>query len=132
MFVLVNDKNAVIAAKEAAGLRETQPAEVRVHVLPTPDIVAGIAALFAMRRSAEGAPVPSPEQILPAALAYVAVRRCSLRGRMQRLVERAWLRGKPAASCERRRVKKTLYAGGTLREAAACCAQCDGRPRRRA
>lgn len=59
VYVFANDSNAVLAAKEAANLSNRT-----VHVVPTPDVVAGIAGLFAMR-SGNGT-APSLEEIVAA------------------------------------------------------------------
>lgn len=51
VYLFVNDQNIALAANEAVTLTEKT-----VHVVPTRDIVAGIAALFACRNAADQGP----------------------------------------------------------------------------
>ncbi|MGB6985811.1 MAG: DAK2 domain-containing protein [Candidatus Aquilonibacter sp.] len=60
VYLFVNDKNVALAAKELDALTDK-----RMHVLPTSDVVEGIAGLFAMRSSGDGA--PSDEAVMEAA-----------------------------------------------------------------
>ncbi|HTU71012.1 MAG TPA: DAK2 domain-containing protein [Candidatus Baltobacteraceae bacterium] len=60
VYLFANDKNVVLAAKEVAAMTDKH-----VHVLPTPDIVGGIAGLFAMRSG--GQAVPTDAAIMDAA-----------------------------------------------------------------
>jgi uncharacterized protein len=57
IYLFVNDKNVALAAGEAAALTPKN-----VHVIPSPDIVAGIAGLFAFRAATQGPP-PSENDI---------------------------------------------------------------------
>ena len=61
VFLLVNDKNVALAAKEVVKLTDKS-----LHVIPTVDIVEGIAALFAMRSFPDDA-APDESEILTAA-----------------------------------------------------------------
>ncbi|HKU82327.1 MAG TPA: DAK2 domain-containing protein [Candidatus Tumulicola sp.] len=60
VYVLVNDPNVALAAGEVTRLTDK-----RVHVVPTRDVVAGIAALFAFR-SGDGDVPPAADAILAA------------------------------------------------------------------
>ena len=51
IYLFVNDKNVALAAAEVVKLTEKH-----VHVIPSRDIVAGIAGLFAFRTTAQSAP----------------------------------------------------------------------------
>lgn len=110
VYVFVNDKNVALAAQEAAALRRAD-SSVAVHVLATPDIVAGIAGLFAMRSSGEGAP-PDPAQIL-AASAHPRSAQVFFAGKDATVGGTTVAQGKPAATSA-----GVLYAGGTLKDAA--------------
>jgi len=61
VYLFVNDKNVALAAKELAAMTDK-----RLHVLPTVDIVQGIAGLIAMRSAGEH--VPADEALAAAAL----------------------------------------------------------------
>ncbi|MHB8355223.1 MAG: DAK2 domain-containing protein [Vulcanimicrobiaceae bacterium] len=61
VYVFTNDANVNLAAAEAAGLSEKT-----VRVLPTCDIVSGVAGLFAFRPAADG-PLPNEDAIMSAA-----------------------------------------------------------------
>jgi len=50
VYLFINDKNVALAAGEVAKMTDK-----RVHVIPTTDIVAGIAGLFALRGATDGA-----------------------------------------------------------------------------
>lgn len=110
VYVFVNDKNVALAAKEAAALREAQGA-TKVHVLATPDIVAGISGLFAMRSAAEGT-VPDPAQIVDAA-GRTRSAQVFFAGKDATVGGTSVAAGKPAATSA-----GVLYAGGTLKDAA--------------
>jgi uncharacterized protein len=60
VYLFINDKNVALAAKELATMTDK-----RMHVLPTTDIVEGIAGLFALRSTSDG--VPSDDAIMAAA-----------------------------------------------------------------
>jgi len=62
VLLFVNDKNVAMAAREAANRSEK-----RVAIVPTLNIVAGIAGLFALRSFGDGA-TPSVEKILAEAM----------------------------------------------------------------
>lgn len=102
VYIFVNDKNVALAAQEAAKLSGRT-----VHVLATPDIVAGIAGLFAMRSGSD-----TPDGILQAA---VRPRSAQLffAGKDATLGGTTVQRGKPAATSA-----GALYAGSSLAEAA--------------
>ena len=105
VYLFVNDKNAVLAAQEAVKLTART-----VRVLPTPDVVAGIAGLFAMR-SGNGR-VPPPEEIMAAA-AHPRSAQVFFAGKDATLGGTTVARGKPAASNG-----GNLYAGKSLADAA--------------
>jgi hypothetical protein len=105
VYLFVNDKNAALAAQEAAKLTART-----VRVLPTPDVVAGIAGLFAMR-SGNGR-VPSPEEIMAAA-AHPRSAQVFFAGKDVTLGGTTVARGKPAVSSG-----GNLYAGVSLADAA--------------
>jgi hypothetical protein len=106
VYVFVNDKNATLAAQEAVKLSDRT-----VRLLPTPDVVAGIAGLFAMR-SGNGR-VPPPEEIMAAA-AHPRSAQVFFAGKDATLGGTTVARGKPAASSG-----GCLYGGKSLAEAAA-------------
>ena len=110
VYLFVNDKNAVLAAREAAALREAQPGSPVVHVVPTPDVVAGIAGLFAMRSAEENA--PDPQAILQAA-GRTRSAQVFFAGKDATVGGTSVAAGKPVAASA-----GALYAGGTLAEAA--------------
>lgn len=116
VYVFVNDKNAVLAAQEAAALRQTQDGKstgagtLAVHVLPTPDIVAGIAGLFAMRSTAPG-DLPDPARIMEAS-AHARSAQVFVAGKDATVGGTSVTAGKPAATSA-----GSLYAGGTLKDA---------------
>jgi dihydroxyacetone kinase-like predicted kinase len=106
VYLFVNDKNAVLAAGEAVKLSGRA-----VHVLPTPDVIAGIAGLFAMR-SGNGR-VPAPEEIMSAA-AHPRSAQVFFAGKDAAFGGTTVARGKPAAASG-----GNLYAGKTLADATA-------------
>lgn len=115
VYVFVNDKNVALAAREAAALREAQPGAsggVTVHVLPTPDIVSGIAGLFAIRSAGDGTP-PDPARIMEAA-AHPRSAQVFFAGKDATVGGTTVAQGKPAAVLP----GEKLFGGGTLKEAA--------------
>jgi dihydroxyacetone kinase-like predicted kinase len=98
VYVFVNDKNVALAAQEAARLSERT-----VHVLPTPDIIAGIAGLFALR---------SESDVMESA-ARVQSARVFFAGKDATVGGTTVQRGKAAAISD-----GTLYGGASLEEAA--------------
>ncbi len=106
VYLFVNDRNVVLAAKEAAKLSGR-----KVHVLPTPDIVAGIAGLFAMRSLAEDD--GRRRLALMEAAARARSAQVFFAGKDAAVGGTTVLRGKPAATSN-----GSLYAGATLGEAA--------------
>jgi dihydroxyacetone kinase-like predicted kinase len=111
IYVFVNDKNVALAAQEAAALRQAQDDTRRVHVIPTPDIVAGIAGLFAMRSGGNGT-LPDPAAVLEAA-AHPRSAQVFFAGKDATVGGTTVAQGKPAATSA-----GVLYAGGTLEDAA--------------
>jgi dihydroxyacetone kinase-like predicted kinase len=116
VYVFVNDKNAVLAAQEAARMRRAH-GNVTVHVVPTPDIVAGIAALFAVRSGSNGT-LPDAGLVLEAASAPRSAQ-VFFAGKDATVGGTTVAQGKPAALLRHTPEDKgTLYAGGTLKDAA--------------
>ncbi len=122
VYVFVNDKNALLAANEAAALRRAQGSNgasaVTVHVLETPDIVAGIAGLFAMR----SLPAREPEAASAQGRAIAEIMEAAARVRSAQVFfagkdatvgGTSVARGKPAAASS-----GALFGGGTLKDAA--------------
>lgn len=109
VYLFVNDKNAALAAQEAAALRRAE-GDVTIHVLATPDIIAGIAGLFAMRSGGDDA--PQPERIMEAC-AHPRSAQVFFAGKDATVGGTSVAQGKPAATHA-----GALYAGGTLKEAA--------------
>jgi uncharacterized protein len=101
VYVFVNDKNAVLAAGEAAKLTDKT-----IHVIPTGDVVAGISGLFAFRAASNGA--PSDATILAAA-ARVRSARVFFAAKDATIGGIAVGRGKPVATDG-----ESLYADDTL------------------
>ncbi|HKU68765.1 MAG TPA: DAK2 domain-containing protein [Candidatus Baltobacteraceae bacterium] len=108
VYVFVNDKNAALAAKEAAALRG---GGVTVHVLPTADIIGGISGLFAMRSAAEGT-LPDPSHVMEAA-SHTRSAQVFFAGKDATVGGTSVAAGKPAATSA-----GALYAGATLTDAA--------------
>ncbi len=106
VYLFVNDNNAALAAQEAVKLSGRA-----VRVLPTRDIVAGIAGLFAMR-SGNGR-VRTPEEIMAAAM-HPRSAQVFFAGKDATLGGTTVARGKPAAASG-----GGLYAGKSLADAAA-------------
>jgi DAK2 domain fusion protein YloV len=102
IYLFVNDKNVALAAREVTKLTDK-----RVRVVPTVDIVGGIAGLFAMRESVK-TQTPA-EELLLAAAARVKSAQLFFAGRDARLGGAQVERGKPAAA-----YAGTLIAAETL------------------
>jgi uncharacterized protein len=102
VYLFVNDKNVALAAAEVTKLTDK-----RVQVIPSKDVVAGIAGLFAFRATSDGA-APSEEAI---ASAVEAVRSAQvfIAGKDATLDGVTVARGKPAAV-----VANRLVGGETL------------------
>lgn len=107
VYVFVNDKNVTLAAQEAAQIASGRT----VRVLPTADIVQGIAGLFALR---SGADVMEAAKHVRSAQVFFAGKDATVGGTTV-------LRGKPAATSS-----GVLYAGGSLSEAAIAALQAMG------
>lgn len=120
VYVLVNDKNVTLAAKEAAQLRSAQDPAVTVHVLETADVVGGIAGLFAMRSLAL-APRDDTVRAVMEAAARTRSARVFFAGKDATVGGTTVARGRPAATSA-----GVLYAGGTLKEAATAALECMG------
>jgi DAK2 domain fusion protein YloV len=97
VYVFPNDANAVLAAQQAA----TLATDKNVKVFKTADVIAGIAALFALR---SGVAEPSVDET--GVQVFLAGKDATVGGT-------SVTRGRPAALRNGR-----LYAGGTLKEAA--------------
>jgi len=104
VYLFVNDKNVALAGAEAAKLSPK-----RVHVIPTPDVVAGIAGLFAF---AAGAGPPADEAIAAAA-GRVRSAQVFFAGKDATIGTASVRGGKPAALAAGR-----LFAGESLAEVA--------------
>ncbi|HEY5341789.1 MAG TPA: hypothetical protein VIK27_12240, partial [Candidatus Aquilonibacter sp.] len=104
VYLFVNDTNAALAAREVTAITDK-----RVHVIPTPDIVAGIAGLFAMQTPL---PVPPDDAIL-AATRRVKSAQVFFAGRDATLGGVSVAKGKPAA-----KVGGTLLAGESITQLA--------------
>lgn len=105
VYLFVNDKNVVLAAKEAARLSGRD-----VHVIGTPDVVAGLAGLLTVRQAGERA--PEDAQILANA-ALTKSAQLFFAGKDATVGGTTVKRGKPAAS-----YGGALYAGETLAKVA--------------
>ena len=114
VYLFVNDKNATLAAQEAAKLSGRT-----VHVLATNDIVGGIAGLFALR-AAQG---DNAAAIVLSAAARTGSAQVFFAGKDATVGGTTVLRGKPAAASN-----GALYAGGSLGEAAAAALSAMGAP----
>lgn len=107
VYLFVNDKNVALAAAEVRKLTDKT-----VHVVATPDIVAGIAGLFAFRSFAEG-PAPSVEAVEQAARAARSAQ-MYFAGKDATVGEVTVMRGSPAATYDGK-----LTGGQTLADVAA-------------
>ena len=106
IYLLANDKNAILAAEEAAKLSGRS-----VQVIPTPDIIAGIAGLFALRTG--NGKAPDAAAVL-AASKHPSSAQVFFAGKDATLGGTTVARGKPAATSA-----GALYAGKSLAQAAA-------------
>lgn len=106
VYVLVNDANVALAASVVTRLTDK-----RVHVIPTRDVVAGIAALFAFR-GGEGDAPPSDDAILATA-ERVRSARAFFAGKNASAGGVTIAKGKPAALCQ-----GALFGGEGLGEVA--------------
>lgn len=105
VYLFVNDKNVALAASEVSGLTDK-----RLHVIPTVDIVGGIAGLFAMRSSTDG---ELSEDTLTAAVTRVKSGQVFFAGKDATLGGTTVAKGKPAVI-----YAGTLYSAETLTETA--------------
>ena len=105
IYLFANDKNVVLAAQEAA-----KRSGRSVHVIPTPDVVSGIAGLFSLR-SGNGR-APDVAEIV-AASAHARSAQVFFAGKDATLGGTTVARGKPAATGG-----GVLYAGESLADAA--------------
>ncbi len=106
VYLFVNDGNVALAAGEVPRLTDK-----RVHVIPTRDVVAGIAGLFAFRLTSDG-DAPGDDAILAAAR-RVRSAQVFLAGKDASVGGVAIAKGKPAAIFEDR-----LSGGDTPADAA--------------
>ena len=114
VYLFVNDKNVVLAATEVKKLTDKQ-----LHVLPTRDVVGGIAGLFAFRSAGDGVE-PSYEAILEAA-ARPHSAQLFFAGKDATVDGVTVARGKPASVAAGR-----LFGGDTLLEAGRCALEAVG------
>ncbi|HET9393420.1 MAG TPA: DAK2 domain-containing protein [Candidatus Rubrimentiphilum sp.] len=105
IYLFTNDKNVVLAAQEAAKLSSRV-----VHIVPTPDVISGIAGLFALR-SGNGRPADVAEIL--AAAAHSRSAQVFFAGKDATLGGTTVARGKPAAASG-----GNLYGGTSLADAA--------------
>ncbi|HET7814783.1 MAG TPA: DAK2 domain-containing protein [Candidatus Baltobacteraceae bacterium] len=105
VYLFANDKNVALAAKEAARLSGRD-----VRVMTTPDVVAGLSALLAMRQASEGAPdesaIREQSALTKSAQIFFAGKDASIGGTSVQ-------RGKPAAAHD-----GALFAGESIGAAA--------------
>ncbi len=117
VFLFVNDKNIALAAKEAAALRLEQAARsgggLAVHVVPTADVVGGIAGLLALR--SRGDATPETSEVLEAANRTRSAQ-VFFAGKDATVGGTSVAQGKPAAIV--RGDEARLFGGGTLTDAA--------------
>jgi uncharacterized protein len=104
VYLFTNDKNVALAANEVVKLTDKH-----VRVVPTPDIVAGIAGLFALRSAGE----PIADDELAAATTRVRRAQVFFAGRDATLGGVTVAKGKPAAN-----VNGKLTGGESLSEVA--------------
>ncbi|MEO9170508.1 MAG: DAK2 domain-containing protein, partial [Candidatus Baltobacteraceae bacterium] len=102
VYIFVNDKNVALAAREVAGLTGRD-----VRVVPTLDIVGGIAGLFAFAAAGSGE-APSVDDIMAAA-GRVRSAQVFFSGKDATLGGVSVARGRPAASYAGK-----LYSGDSL------------------
>jgi hypothetical protein len=113
VYLFVNDKNVALAAQQAAKLSGRT-----VHVLPTADVIAGIAGLLALRTASES--LPATDEVMQAA-GRTKSAQVFFAGKDATVGGTSVQRGKPAASSS-----GVLYAGGSLGEAATAALQAMG------
>ena len=104
IVLFTNDKNVGLAASEAAKLSQKS-----VHVIPTPDVIAGIAGLLELRGGEE----LLPDQQILAATARPKAAFVFFAGKDATIGGTSVARGKPAATFD-----GTLFAGSSILEAA--------------
>jgi fatty acid kinase len=116
VYLFVNDPNVALAAAEVTRLTDKG-----VHVIPTRDVVGGIAGLFAFRAVSDDAPPPE-DAAIRAATARVRSAQVFFAGKDAALDGVAVVKGKPAALFDGK-----LASGETLGDAAgAALAQMGG------
>jgi dihydroxyacetone kinase-like predicted kinase len=109
VYLFVNDKNVLLAAQEAARLSGRA-----VHVLPTPDILAGLSGLLVMRQAAASAAERDIGEVdVMRGAAQTKTAQVFLAGKGATIGGTTVQRGKPAAASA-----NTLYGGESLAEAA--------------
>ena len=113
VYLFVNDSNVKLAASEIPKLTDRT-----VHVIPTRDIVAGIAGLFAFRSSGDA--VPADDAILKDAARPHAIQ-VFFAGKDASIGGTSVAHGKPAATSN-----GSLFGGATLREAASAALAANG------
>ncbi len=106
IYLFVNDSNVKLAAQEVAKLTDKT-----VHVLPTRDVVGGIAGLFALRSAGEAA-LPEAASVMAYAMRPRSAQ-VFFAGKDATVGGTTVARGKPVASSN-----GTLFGGGTLAQAA--------------
>ena len=106
VYLFVNDKNVGLAANEVKKLTDKT-----VHIIPTGDVVQGIAGLFAFRTSQNGAPT---DEAIAATLARVRSAQLFFAGKDATLGGTSVAVGKPAAAYAGK-----LYAGDSIKDTAA-------------
>jgi uncharacterized protein len=116
VYLFVNDKNVVLAANELAAMTGKH-----VHVLPTLDVVQGIAGLFAMRSAGD---VPPSDDAILSAAKHARSAQLFLAGKDASLGGVTVERGKPAAA-----FGGSLVAGDSLGAAAAAVLRAMGAER---
>jgi len=114
VYLFVNDSNAKLAAEEVRKLTDRT-----VDIVPTRDIVAGIAGLFRFRASADGA-APPVDEIMADAVRPHAVQ-VFFAGKDATIGSTTVRHGKPAATAGGR-----LFGGATLKEAASAALAAQG------
>lgn len=109
VYLLVNDKNVALAANEVRKLTDKQ-----LHVIPTVDIIGGIAALFALQNSTDGA---ADDAVVLQAANRVHSGQVFFAGKDASLGGVSVARGKPAGT-----YGGSLYTGDGIAEAVAAVA----------
>ncbi len=108
MYVFVNDKNAALAAREVDNISDRE-----IHILPTRDVVEGLAALIALRSAIGfGNGVPGEDELMSAGRRARSAQ-IFFAGKDARLGGVKVGRDEPAATYDGR-----LYAGDSVRDAA--------------